>query len=650
MLLVTSLSLAATLEVGPTAPYSTISAALAAAASGDTISVQPGTYSETPALAGKNVSLLSRDGPWTTTIVADASIVLDSGSFEGFTLSPAFSTAISISSGTPTVREVVIEAPSASGIEVTGGSPLLEEVGVFDAGAYGFRIRGGSATLRRLVSVNAKTYGLQINGAGSVSNLLTIGGAYGIAPNKSGLLLSNVVVLDAQVGLAVYQATTLNNSVVDSSKNVAQCFSSATLGATYTFAPGAFSTADCASSTLDSIQATEPEFERWTSGATLFELDLSPATGSPLVNAGTGTDTDGSAADIGLFGGSGGAWRDRDADGVPVLFDCDDHDAARYWGAVERADGVDDDCNGLIDDDVPVDTGTPPDTGDDTAGETGGDTGEGVLGKDIDGDGYATPLDCGDHNIATYPGAPERLDGADNDCDGIADNGTAGGDDDGDGYSEIAGDCDDTNAARHPGAAETARDGVDDDCDGTDSSPRGQDNDDDGYTDASDCDDTDPLVHPNAADPTNGVDDDCDGITDDDELYADADGDGVTPVEGDCDDSDPTLSPRNYDTPDDYIDQDCTGEDNFDVDRDGHAAPASGGEDCADSLSTVYPGAPENCVDSYDNDCDGEVNEDCDEAGGGDGGDSCGCAAVPAGGAVWLFASVSLLVARRRAK
>jgi formylglycine-generating enzyme required for sulfatase activity len=45
-----------------------------------------------------------------------------------------------------------------------------------------------------------------------------------------------------------------------------------------------------------------------------------------------------------------------------------------------------------------------------------------------------------------------------------------------------------------------------------------------------------------------------------------------------------------------------------DVDDDGHADPACGGDDCNDSRADVYPGAPELC-DGKDNDCDGVIDE-----------------------------------------
>ena len=42
---------------------------------------------------------------------------------------------------------------------------------------------------------------------------------------------------------------------------------------------------------------------------------------------------------------------------------------------------------------------------------------------DLDGDLWPEGEDCDDRNGADYPGAPERCDGIDNDCDGLIDEG-----------------------------------------------------------------------------------------------------------------------------------------------------------------------------------------------------------------------------------
>lgn len=117
------------------------------------------------------------------------------------------------------------------------------------------------------------------------------------------------------------------------------------------------------------------------------------------------------------------------------------------------------------------------------------DTGsaDGVGDVDRDGDGFPAVEDCDDEDADTYPGAPERCDGRNNDCDAGVDEDPIDGrsfhqDSDLDGYGnpdvlvtacerspgfvEEGTDCDDTDAAAHPGATEVCNDGLDNDCDG----------------------------------------------------------------------------------------------------------------------------------------------------------------------------------------
>ncbi len=104
--------------------------------------------------------------------------------------------------------------------------------------------------------------------------------------------------------------------------------------------------------------------------------------------------------------------------------DCDDTDPAAHPGAAELCNSYDDDCDGLADEDDATDAPT--------------------WYADLDGDGHgaaesvlacaqptgfaATGDDCDDNDSLVFPGAPETCNGADEDCDGEADNGALGAD------------------------------------------------------------------------------------------------------------------------------------------------------------------------------------------------------------------------------
>ncbi len=354
--------------------------------------------------------------------------------------------------------------------------------------------------------------------------------------------------------------------------------------------------------------------------------------------------------------------------------DCDDTDPRVFPGAAEACNGVDDDCNNLIDEDVQEEWFADNDA------DGFGDALSPILGCDAPDGAVADGTDCDDGRDSVFPGAPETCNEVDDDCDGSVDEGmnqTFYQDLDGDGwgdvtafteacsrpvgYADVPGDCDDLDASVHPDAPEPdCADPKDYNCDG---SVAYADADGDGWAACTECNDADPAVHPGALEVCNGVDDDCNGATDDGdpgvdlatggEWYGDVDGDGFgnpTDVitacaapsgyvgnDADCDDGAPAVHPLATEVCN-TIDDDCDGDiDDADstvdlstgttwyVDGDGDgfgdpgrgsvscAAPAQGvmdNADCDDGNVMVFPGALEVC-NTIDDDCDG-LTDDAD--------------------------------------
>ncbi len=361
---------------------------------------------------------------------------------------------------------------------------------------------------------------------------------------------------------------------------------------------------------------------------------------------------------------------DADGDGWAASDDCDDNDPSVYPLADEFCNGVDDDCDGEIDEDA-VDAPTWYADGD----RDGYGADESALRACELPPGYVEyGGDCDDGDTTFYPGAPEDdcTDPNDYNCDG-----SVGYEDkDGDGWAACE-ECDDRDPDVYPDADEYCDD-IDNDCDGEideddalDASTWYADADDDGYgnlgvttracdlpdgyvSDDSDCDDAAPETYPGADEYCDGHDDDCDGRVDEDDAvdavtwYADTDADGYGDADStdvacdapsgfvaddqDCDDTDPMVFPG----ADEYCDgddNDCDGELDeddavdastwyADTDSDGYGDADStdvscyepsgyvaDATDCDDDDDEVYPGADEYC-DGVDDDCDGEIDED----------------------------------------
>jgi hypothetical protein len=252
------------------------------------------------------------------------------------------------------------------------------------------------------------------------------------------------------------------------------------------------------------------------------------------------------------------ACADADGDGARGGRDCDDADPRVFAGAAEACDGVDNDCNGQIDEGVSFVAWQDRDA------DGFGDPDRARRVCELPADGVENGDDCDDLNASAFPGGVEVCDGVDNDCSGVADDGVgepffrdADGDGHGvpgdtvsgcfvpDGYSRVDDDCDDADPLAWGDAPEVC-DGADNDCndqvdEGLGLSLWPADADDDGWgsPDATvlvcgpgaagaaatgeDCDDGDPGVHPGVPESTTpGFDDDCDGYVDELQVPTDA--------------------------------------------------------------------------------------------------------------------------------
>ncbi|MFH1356064.1 MAG: putative metal-binding motif-containing protein, partial [bacterium] len=216
--------------------------------------------------------------------------------------------------------------------------------------------------------------------------------------------------------------------------------------------------------------------------------------------------------------------KDYSEDEIEGMVDCNDGNASIHPNATEQCNGIDDDCNGEVDDAVTFNF-YYPDVDQDGYGDMNAEPIEDCVAPE----GYVDNAeDCDDNNPDLNPNTLWYYD-ADGDGSGSVATEYAACEAENATDVNIGDDCDDTNPNVHPGAEEQCN-GIDDDCSGNPDNDE-VDNDSDGVMQcADDCDDTDATVYPGADELCDGIDNDCDMSVDEDvvyyDWYLDNDGDG----------------------------------------------------------------------------------------------------------------------------
>ncbi len=294
--------------------------------------------------------------------------------------------------------------------------------------------------------------------------------------------------------------------------------------------------------------------------------------------------------------------------------DCDDTHAESHPSAEEICDGLDNNCDEAVDEDLLQTFYVDNDR------DGYGDENQTVEACALDLGLSLIAEDCDDNDAGISPGQDEKCDGFDNNCDGNIDEGTLltyYPDLDEDGYGDenvqlegcevppghvtVGGDCDDLETYAHPIMIEFC-DEIDNDCNGEidESGSIGEmeyyaDTDSDGHGDPNnstlacsipaghvendqDCNDNAANINPDADEYCNSIDDDCNGLVDESTSvdqsiwHLDFDGDGTggsshsltqcyapsgyVSTSDDCDDSDPNRHPNATEICDN-IDNDC---------------------------------------------------------------------------------------------
>jgi len=319
---------------------------------------------------------------------------------------------------------------------------------------------------------------------------------------------------------------------------------------------------------------------------------------------------------------------DDDGDGDPDDNDCAPLDGDIHHQAVEMCNGVDDNCDGDVDETDAI--GCTPYYADGD-GDGFGDANTTLCACEPTTGWVTSAGDCNDATAKASPNAVEACDDMDNNCDGSIDEAGAiactnhFADQDKDGFGDAissqclcapsqdfptktSNDCDDADGTIYPGGQEVCG-GTDEDCDGTmdEADALGcvnvyLDNDEDGFGQNTatqclckvaagwsdkngDCNDQAPNANPIAPEICDQIDNNCDSVVDEPNAqgcityYADGDSDGYGHADNAACQCGPTA-----------------------------AFPTKKVGDCNEGDANTYPGATEVCG-GGDEDCDNQVDE-----------------------------------------